>query len=241
MLFRQLFEPVSSTYTYLLACDRTGQAALIDPVLESVERDLDLIRGLGFSLACTIETHIHADHVTGAGRLRALAGSKAGFPAASGAEFVDFTISEGGPVAIGEMLLRPVYTPGHTDDHHAYVLEGDGASRVFTGDALMIDGCGRTDFQNGNAAVLYRSVHDKIFALGDDTLVYPGHDYNQRHVSSVGQERARNPRLGGGKSVEEFVAIMDSLNLPRPKKMDVAVPANLHCGETGASAAAALS
>lgn len=241
MLFRQLFEPVSSTYTYLLACDRTGQAALIDPVLESVERDLDLIQNLGFSLACTIETHIHADHVTGAGRLRALAGSKAGFPAASGAEFVDFTISEDGPVAIGEMLLRPIYTPGHTDDHHAYVLEGDGASRVFTGDALMIDGCGRTDFQNGNAAILYRSVHDKIFALGDDTLVYPGHDYNQRHVSSVGQERARNPRLGGGKSVEEFVAIMDGLNLPRPKKMDVAVPANLHCGETGASAAAALS
>lgn len=236
MLFRQLFEPVSSTYTYLLACDRTGQAALIDPVLESVERDLDLIQNLGFSLACTIETHIHADHVTGAGRLRALAGSKAGFPAASGAEFVDFTISEDGPVAIGEMLLRPIYTPGHTDDHHAYVLEGDGASRVFTGDALMIDGCGRTDFQNGNAAILYRSVHDKIFALGDDTLVYPGHDYNQRHVSSVGQERARNPRLGGGKSVEEFVAIMDGLNLPRPKKMDVAVPANLHCGETGASA-----
>jgi len=238
MLFRQLFEPVSSAYTYLIACDRTGQAALIDPVLETVERDLDLLQGLGLTLACTIETHIHADHVTGAGRLRALTGSKAGLPAASGAEFFDFAISEGEPIAIGEMLLRPIYTPGHTDDHHCYDLESDGASRVFTGDALMIDGCGRTDFQNGDAAILYRSVHDKIFALGDDTLVYPGHDYNQRRVSSVGQERARNPRLGGGKTVEEFVAIMARLNLPRPKKMDVAVPTNLHCGESSAGAAA---
>jgi glyoxylase-like metal-dependent hydrolase (beta-lactamase superfamily II) len=231
MLFRQLFEPVSSTYTYLLACDQTGQAALIDPVLESLERDLDLVKALGLTLACTIETHIHADHVTGAGRLRAITGSKAGFPAASGAECVDFTIAEGDPIAIGELLLRPIYTPGHTDDHHAYVLERNGAALVFTGDALMIDGCGRTDFQNGDAATLYRSVHQKIFALGDDTLVYPAHDYNQRHVSSVGQERARNPRLGGGKTVEEFVAIMAGLNLPRPKKMDVAVPANRACGE----------
>jgi glyoxylase-like metal-dependent hydrolase (beta-lactamase superfamily II) len=237
MLFRQLFEPVSSTYTYLLACDRTGQAALIDPVLETVERDLDLIRALGLTLACTIETHIHADHVTGAGRLRALTGSKAGFPERSGAEFVDFTIAEGEPVAIGEMLVRPIYTPGHTDDHHAYLME-EGATRLFTGDALLIEGCGRTDFQNGDAATLYRSVHDKLFALPEDTLVYPAHDYNQRHVSSVGQERARNPRLGGGKSVEEFVAIMAALNLPRPKKMDIAVPANRACGNVADDAAA---
>ena len=231
MIFRQLFEPVSSTYTYLVGCEQTGQAALIDPVLESVERDLNIIRELGLTLACTIETHIHADHVTGAGRLRALSGSKAGFPAASGAEFVDFAIAEGTPVTVGELQLRPLYTPGHTDDHHAYVVDSDGARRVFTGDALLIEGCGRTDFQNGDAATLYRSVHDKIFALGDETLVYPAHDYNQRFVSSVAQERARNPRLGSGKSVEEFVGIMDALNLPRPKKMDIAVPANRQCGE----------
>ncbi len=230
MLFRQLFEPVSSTYTYLLGCEQTGQAALIDPVLDTVERDLGLIRELGLTLASTFETHIHADHVTGAGRLRALTGSKAGFPAASGAEFVDFTISEGQPVDFGALVLRPLYTPGHTDDHHSYLIEGDGAARVFTGDALLIDGCGRTDFQNGDAATLYRSVHDKIFALAEETLVYPAHDYNQRHVSSVAQERARNPRLGGGKSVEEFVAIMAAFDLPRPKKMDVAVPANRACG-----------
>ena len=231
MIFRQLFEPVSSTYTYLIGCEQTGQAALIDPVLESVERDLNLVRELGLTLACTMETHIHADHVTGAGRLRAFSGSKAGFPAASGADFVDFTITEGSPVSVGQLQLRPIYTPGHTDDHHAYVVESEGASRVFTGDALLIEGCGRTDFQNGDAATLYRSVHNKIFALGDETLVYPAHDYNQRFVSSVAQERARNPRLGGGKSVEEFVAIMAGLNLPRPKKMDVAVPANRQCGE----------
>ena len=231
MIFRQLFEPVSSTYTYLIGCEQTGQAALIDPVLESVERDLNLVRELGLTLACTMETHIHADHVTGAGRLRAFSGSKAGFPAASGADFVDFTITEGSPVSVGQLQLRPIYTPGHTDDHHAYVVESEGASRVFTGDALLIEGCGRTDFQNGDAATLYRSVHNKIFALGDETLVYPAHDYNQRFLSSIAQERARNPRLGGGKSVEEFVAIMGALNLPRPKKMDVAVPANRQCGE----------
>ena len=231
MIFRQLFEPISSTYTYLVGCEQSGQAVLIDPVLESVERDLGLIQDLGLTLACTIETHIHADHVTGAGRLRALTGSKAGFPQASGAEFVDFTIAEGTPVAIGELALRPLFTPGHTDDHHAYLIEAGGSARLFTGDALLIEGCGRTDFQNGDAATLYRSVHDKIFALGDETLVYPAHDYNQRFVSSVGQEKARNPRLGGGKSVDEFIAIMAGLNLPRPKKIDVAVPANRKSGE----------
>ena len=230
MIFRQLFEPGSSTYTYLIACPATGDAALIDPVLETVERDLQVIRDLGLRLACTLETHLHADHVTGAGRLRALCGSKAGFPAASGAEFVDFAITEDATVTVGELRLRPLFTPGHTEDHHAYLLEAAGAARIFTGDALLIDGCGRTDFQNGDAATLYRSVHDKIFALGDETLVYPGHDYNKRYVSSVGQERSRNPRLGGGKSVDEFVAIMAGLNLPRPKKMDLAVPANRECG-----------
>lgn len=238
MIFRQLFEPGSSTYTYLLACEQSGSAVLIDPVLETVERDLDLLHDLGLALSCTVETHIHADHVTGAGRLRALVGSTAGFPEASGADFVDFTIKEGVPVKVGEMNLRPLYTPGHTDDHHAYVVKSAGAGRVFTGDALLIEGCGRTDFQNGDAGTLYRSVHDKIFALPQETLVYPAHDYNQRHVSSVAQERERNPRLGGGKTIDEFVAIMAGLNLPRPKKMDVAVPANRACGEVSARLAA---
>ncbi len=227
MLFRQLFEPQSSAYTYLIACEESGEAALIDPVLETVERDLQLLDDLGLSLRFTIETHIHADHVTGASRLRALRGCKCAVPERSGAEHADVAVREGEPIRIGSLELHPLYTPGHTDDHHSYFVDG----RVFTGDALLIDGCGRTDFQNGDAATLYRSVHDKIFSLPCDTLVYPGHDYQQRHVSSVGQERQRNPRLGGATTIEEFVAIMAGLNLPRPKKMDVAVPANRTCGQ----------
>jgi sulfur dioxygenase len=234
MIFRQLFEPNSSTYTYLVGCERAGEAALIDPVLDTADRDLQLLRELGLKLKYTIETHIHADHVTGAARLRDETGSKAAVPEKSHADHADLAVREGDAIAIGDLRLEPLYTPGHTDDHHAYLLESEDCARVFTGDALMIDGCGRTDFQNGDAASLYRSVHQKIFTLPDDTLVYPGHDYQQRRVSSVGQEKARNPRLGGGRSMEEFVAIMHGLNLPRPKNMDVAVPANRECGEVQA-------
>jgi glyoxylase-like metal-dependent hydrolase (beta-lactamase superfamily II) len=231
MIFRQLFEPQSSAYTYLVACGDTRTAVLIDPVLETVARDLALLEELGLTLKYTLETHIHADHVTGAARLRDETGSKAGVPERSRADHVDVPLCEGEPIGVGSLRIEPLYTPGHTDDHHAYLLRSADGDRVFTGDALMIDGCGRTDFQNGDAATLYRSVHDKLFALPDDTLVYPGHDYQQRRVSSVGQESARNPRLGGGKTIDEFVAIMEGLNLPRPKKMDVAVPANHECGE----------
>jgi glyoxylase-like metal-dependent hydrolase (beta-lactamase superfamily II) len=231
MIFRQLFEPQSSAYTYLVGCERTREAALIDPVIETVERDLALIDELGLSLKYTLETHIHADHVTGAARLREATGSKAAVPQKSHAGHADLAVREGEPIKVGDLRLEPLFTPGHTDDHHAYLLRCAGGARVFTGDALMIDGCGRTDFQNGDAATLYHSVHEKIFSLPEDTLVYPGHDYQQRRVSSVGQEKARNPRLGGGKTLEEFVAIMNGLNLPRPQKMDVAVPANRECGE----------
>jgi sulfur dioxygenase len=231
MIFRQLFEPQSSAYTYLVACDDTHEAALIDPVFEAVDRDLTLLAELGLTLRYTIETHIHADHVTGAARLRERTGSMAAVPDKSGASHVDVPIREGESIVVGSLKIEPLSTPGHTDDHHAYYLASADGGRVFSGDALLIDGCGRTDFQNGDAATLYRSVHEKIFGLPDDTLVYPGHDYQQRRVSNVGQERARNPRLGGGKTLEEFVAIMGSLNLPRPKKMDVAVPANRECGE----------
>lgn len=231
MLFRQLFEPQSSAYTYLIACEESREAALIDPVLETVERDLEQLQSLGLTLRFTIETHLHADHVTGASRLRDHTGCGCAAPHKSRVEDVDIAVREGEPIRIGGLELKPLYTPGHTDDHHSYFLESGGVTRVFTGDALLIDGCGRTDFQNGDAATLYRSVHDKIFSLPADTLVYPGHDYQQRHVSSVGQERERNPRLGGGKTLEEFVAIMAALNLPRPRKMDVAVPANRECGQ----------
>lgn len=228
MLFRQLFEPQASAYTYLLGCPVTREAALIDPVLETVERDLAALAELGLDLRYTIETHIHADHITGAARLRQATGCKTAVPAASGAQHVDLEVREGEPIMIGTLRIDPLHTPGHTADHHAY-LAGD---RLFTGDALLIDGCGRTDFQGGDAATLYRSIHEKMFVLSAETLVYPGHDYQGRQVSSVGQERARNPRVGGGKTLEEFVAIMAALDLPRPKRMDVAVPANQLCGES---------
>lgn len=231
MLFRQLFEPQSSAYTYLIGSEDSGEAVLIDPVLETVERDLELLDELQLILKYTIETHIHADHVTGAARLRASTGCRCAVPERSGASHVDLPVREGQAIRVGGLELQPLYTPGHTDDHHSYYLDSNGFGRVFTGDALLIDGCGRTDFQNGDSATLYRSVHDKIFSLAGDTLVYPGHDYQQRRVSSVDQELQRNPRLGGGKSIDEFVAIMAGLNLPRPKKMDVAVPANRECGQ----------
>ena len=230
MIFRQLFEPESSTYTYLLGCPGTGAALLIDPVSETAERDLGALRGLGLTLALTLDTHVHADHVTAAGRLRAETGCRIAFPAASEVAGADIQVREGEPVRIGALELNPLFTPGHTADHHCYHLERPGAARVFTGDALLIDGCGRTDFQGGDSATLYRAIHAKIFSLPGETLVYPGHDYQNRHVSSVAQERERNPRLGGGRSVEEFVGIMAGLGLPRPKKMDVAVPANRACG-----------
>ena len=230
MIFRQLFEPTSSAYTYLIGCQETGEAVLIDPVLETVERDLALIDELGLTLRLVLETHLHADHVTGASLLRERTGCTVAFPAQSGVEVADLQVKEGEPIRVGTLEFAPLHVPGHTDDHYAYLLRSADGARVFTGDALLIDGCGRTDFQNGDAATLYRSVHGKIFTLPEDTLVYPGHDYQQRRVSSVGQEKARNPRLGGGKSLNEFVDIMAVLDLPPPKKMDVAVPANRRCG-----------
>jgi len=230
MLFRQLFEPQSSTYTYLVGCADSGEAALIDPVLETAERDLAELAGLGLSLRFTIETHIHADHVTGASALRERTGCRCAVPALSGADRADIAVTEGEPIRVGKLDIHPLHTPGHTDDHHCYFIDDGDGGRIFTGDALLIDGCGRTDFQNGDSAALYASVREKIFSLPPDTLVYPGHDYNSRHVSSVAQERERNPRLGGGRTVEEFIAIMAGLNLPPPKKIDIAVPANRRCG-----------
>lgn len=228
MLLRQLFEPDSSTYTYLLGSPESGEAVLIDPVLETAERDLAEVAALGLRLAWTIETHIHADHVTAAARLKSLSGCKTAFPAGDSVPGADAELSELTPLIMGGMTLRPLFTPGHTDNHHCYLIERPGA--VFTGDALLIDGCGRTDFQGGCAETLYHSVHGKLFGLPGETLVYPAHDYQDRQVSSIAQERARNPRLGGGRTVEEFVAIMAALDLPYPKKIDVAVPANRRGG-----------
>ena len=230
MIFRQLFDPQSSTYTYLLADSATRQAVLIDPVFEHVRRDAALVEELGLKLVWTLETHVHADHVTSAARLRSLTGSKVACPEMDGITCADVGVSEVQPLDVGSIRLQPLFTPGHTSSHHCYLTETPDAVRVLTGDALLIDGCGRTDFQEGDAELLYRSIHEKIFTLPDDALVYPAHDYHNRHVSTVGQERERNPRLGGGKTVEEFVRIMAELHLPYPYKIDVAVPANRRCG-----------
>ena len=226
MIFRQLFEPLSSTYTYLFGCESTGQAVLVDPVVVAMDRDLGEIQRLGLTLAWTLDTHIHADHITAARHLRERVGSRIAAPAIDGLPCVDQGVEEGKPFSVGSLSFQPLHTPGHTAGHFCYAMDG----RVMSGDALLIDGCGRTDFQGGSADDLYRSVTEKLFALPEECLVYPGHDYQGRHVSSIAQEKKRNPRLGQGKTLEEFRAIMAGLNLPYPKFIDHAVPGNRQCG-----------
>lgn len=231
MLFRQLFENNSSTYTYLVACADTGQSVLIDPVLESVDRDLEVLRELGLKLTFTLETHIHADHLTGARRLQSVTGCKIAGPAIDNLPCRDVGVREGEVFRIGNLNLHPLFTPGHTATHHAFMIDTNAHKIVFSGDALLIEACGRTDFQEGDAATLYDSIHNKIFTLPDDTLVYPSHDYSGRALSSVGQEKRRNPRLGGNRSKSDFIRIMTELDLPSPAMMAYAVPGNEHCGQ----------
>ncbi len=226
MIFRQWVEPLSSTYTYLLGCEETGEALLIDPVLPVWERDLAAVKGLGLRLTYTVETHIHADHITSALRLKREVASRIAVSGVDKLPCADVALWDGQPLLMGSVTLVPLHTPGHTEGHLAFVA-GD---KVFTGDALLIDGCGRTDFQNGDAATLYASVHKKLFSLPSDQLVYPGHDYNGRRVSTIGQERDRNPRLGGERTLAQFLAIMNDLHLPYPKFIDYAVPGNTACG-----------
>jgi glyoxylase-like metal-dependent hydrolase (beta-lactamase superfamily II) len=226
-IFRQLFEPVSSTYTYLLGCPETREAVLIDPVMPAWQRDLQVLAELGLKLVMTIDTHIHADHISAASKLKREVGSRIATSALDALPCTDVPMREGAPLRVGSIRVDPMHTPGHTDNHFALVA-GD---RVFTGDALLIDGCGRTDFQSGNASALYDSVRVKLFGLPNETLVYPGHDYQGRWVSSIAQEKQRNPRLGGERTLEEFVELMENLELPYPKFIDYAVPGNQHCGE----------
>lgn len=226
MIFRQLFEPLSSTYTYLLGCEETGLAILIDPVISSMDRDLAEIQRLGLKLAYSVDTHVHADHITAALELKKKVGSKIAVPLAESVPCADTNLEEGKPFQVGGINLKPLHTPGHTSGHFAYAL----ADRVFTGDALLIEGCGRTDFQQGDSEALYRSIQEKLFTLPDDTLVYPAHDYKDRFVSTILQEKKRNPRLGQNKTLEEFKEIMANLNLPYPTFIDHAVPGNKQCG-----------
>ena len=231
MIFRQLFDPDTSSFSYLFGCERAGTAALVDPVRETADRDLASIAGLGLRLTHCFETHIHADHISGSWHLRELTGCRIACPALEHLPCADIAVSEESAIGVGSITFHPLFTPGHTDSHHCYLVDdGHGTTRVCTGDSLLIDGCGRTDFQSGDAAALFRSVREKLFSLPDDTLVFPAHDYHGRRVSTIAQERARNPRLGGARSLVEFVALMASLDLPYPRMIDVAVPANRACG-----------
>lgn len=228
MLFRQLFDTDSSTYTYLLADDESRDAIIIDPVLEQLDRDAGLIAELGLHLRYALDTHVHADHVTALGSLRARLGARTVVSARAGVHCADIAAREGDRLVFGRHALEVLETPGHTDGCVTYVL--DDRTMAFTGDALLIRGCGRTDFQCGDASKLYQSVHAKVFALPATTLLYPGHDYKGRTVTSVEEERRLNPRLGGGKSESEFVSIMAGLQLAMPKRIAVAVPLNSRCG-----------
>ncbi len=225
MFFRQLFDTTSSTYTYVLGDMATGAAVIIDPVIELLERDLALLKEQKLSLAWVLDTHVHADHVTGAKSLKAETGAKTAVGLACGAIGYDRSLVDDDEIRFGQIFLRAIATPGHTPGSMSFHC----ADRVFTGDTLLIGGCGRSDFQNGDSEALYYSITERLFTLDDDTLVYPAHDYKGRRVSSIGEEKALNPRLAG-KTREDFVTLMCNLGLPPPKLLSVAVPANLQGG-----------
>jgi glyoxylase-like metal-dependent hydrolase (beta-lactamase superfamily II)/rhodanese-related sulfurtransferase len=234
VIFRQLFDPQSSTYTYLLADPASSEAVLIDPVFEQARRDIALVQELGLALRWTLETHVHADHVTAAWLLKQKLGSRIGVSRASGAAGADRYLVAGERIDFGNRKLEARATPGHTNACVSYVL--DDRSMAFTGDALLIRGCGRTDFQDGDARTLYRSVREQLFSLPERCLVYPGHDYRGLTVTSVGEEKLYNPRLAESIGEGDFAGYMGNLGLPHPKQMEIALPANMHCGKPSKAA-----
>ena len=236
LIFRQLIDPQSSTYTYLLGDSKSGEAVLIDPVFEQARRDAALLNELGLRLTYTLETHVHADHVTGAWLLKRRFGSQIAVGNAVGAVGADRYLLHGDRIAIGTRELQVRATPGHTNGCLTYVLDNE--SMAFTGDCLLIRGSGRTDFQQGDPHVMYRSVHSEIFRLPEDCLLYPAHDYSGLTVTSVGEERRFNPRLGGEIGEDDFAGYMNNMHLPHPRQIDIAVPANLRCGQQDNDAAA---
>jgi glyoxylase-like metal-dependent hydrolase (beta-lactamase superfamily II) len=225
MIFRQMFDSVSGTYSYLLASRHGGEALIIDPVLEKVDRYVQLLQELDLRLVKAIDTHLHADHITGLGELQERTQCVTVMGRESKADIVSMRVRDGDQIDIERLRLEVIYTPGHTDDSYSFAMD----DRVFTGDTLLIRGTGRTDFQNGDARSQYDSIFNRLLKLPDRTLVYPAHDYKGETVSTIGEERAYNPRLQV-RSIDEYVAIMDSLDLPDPKLMDVAVPANMKLG-----------
>src|SRR6266480_7653197 len=225
MLFRQLFDSVSGTYTYLLASRPGGEALIVDPVIEKVERYLQLVKELDLRLVKAVDTHMHADHITGLGALRDRTRCITVMGEQTKADVVSMRVAEGDKLTIEGVALDVLYTPGHTDDSYSFLMQ----DRVFTGDTLLIRGTGRTDFQNGDARAQYDSIFNKLLRLPNDTMIFPAHDYKGETVSTIGEERAFNPRLQV-KSVDQYVDVMNKLNLPNPKMMDVAVPANMRVG-----------
>lgn len=233
MTVRALFDPESSTFTYLVFDPASRRAALVDPVLERVERDLALVRDLGLTLTHALDTHIHADHVTAAGVLRERTGCETGRAAAYGPGCADLALRGGDTLSLGAVSLEVRNTPGHTPGCLSFVVRtGEQIEGVLTGDALFVRGTGRTDFQGGSAHALYQSIHTQLFSLPDDTVVYPGHDYRGHQVTTIGEEKRLNPRIAEGKSEAEFVQVMSELALPPPKRIEQAVPANQRCGLT---------
>lgn len=229
MIFRQLFDRESSTYTYLLG-SKEGNALLIDPVKEQIPLYLQLLEELNLKIAIAVDTHVHADHVTALGGLRDETGCVTMMGEQTGAACVSETFRHGDIITVDELSLSVLYTPGHTDDSYCLYFKTPEGDRVFTGDTLLIRGTGRTDFQNGDAAAQYQSLHAHLLTLPDTTWVYPGHDYKGWTVSTIGEEKRFNPRLQVS-NVDEYVSLMANLNLPNPAQMDVAVPANLQCGK----------
>ena len=228
MNIRQLFDANTSTYTYLLWDEESRETALIDSVIEQADRDEKIITELGLNLTWLLETHIHADHITASGELRRRKPqtAKVALHKASGSSCADRLLQDGDEIRLGNQVIKVLYTPGHTDTDVSYLIDG----AVFTGDALLIHGSGRTDFQSGDAATGYDSITGKLFTLPDETKVYPGHDYKGQTVSTIGEEKEFNPRIGGGRSREEYIAIMNGLKLAKPARIEEAVPGNMACG-----------
>ena len=230
MIFRQLFDSVSNTYTYLLASAVGREAIIIDPVKEQLDQYLKVISDLDLKLVTAIDTHMHADHITALGSLRDASGCITVMGKHTKAECVSYRVSDGETLKSDGISLRAMFTPGHTNESFSFVLEGQSVPAVFTGDVLLIRGSGRTDFQGGDAHESWNSIVNKLFRLSDDTTVYPAHDYKGWTASSIGEERHHNPRLAN-KTEDQYVEIMNALDLPNPQLMDVAVPANLACGK----------
>ncbi|BCN93566.1 Zn-dependent hydrolase [Thiomicrorhabdus immobilis] len=227
MKIRQLFDYETWTYTYLLWDETTKEAAVIDSVLEQVDRDMQHIEELGLNVKYLLETHIHADHITGAGPIRKRTGAKIAVHSKSGSECADILTNDGDIFKLGEQEIKVMYTPGHTDNDSTYLIDG----AAFTGDTLLVRDCGRTDFQLGSNENMYHSLTEKLFTLPEETLVFPAHDYKGFTQSTIGEEKQFNTRAGNGKAFEDFSTIMDNLNLPNPKRIDISVPGNLQCGD----------